>query len=256
MRTLTRRARAGILLAASLLPFSALAQTTPEISPEAAPESAPAEASQDPAQEAAPASPAPEAVQSPQPEAYPSSPPPAPEIIPTRKSLWRYSAQPGATQLDIGASVGLNSPSGIYGGEVEYRMYPILGLRVSGGQGAWGTRVGPQVRLYPLGEVVLSPFLEAGMSFNFGGETWSEIDGVRTYADMLLTPVGTLAVGSRLALGRLFFLSSRVGWSWRLRQDNVQIRGGGDPDVITAAALSLFQHEGFVISGSLGVSFF
>ncbi|WNG45870.1 hypothetical protein F0U60_18455 [Archangium minus] len=127
---------------------------------------------------------------------------------------------------------------------------------MSGGSGMWGVRVGPQVRFYPLGEVPLSPFLEAGTSLNFGGGTWVEVNGVRRDGDMLLTPVATLAVGSRLSLGRLFFVSSRVGWGWRLRQDNFQMRDGQPPDGLTDAAISLIQHGGFLFSGTLGVSFF
>ncbi|QRK04781.1 hypothetical protein JQX13_31735 [Archangium violaceum] len=50
--------------------------------------------------------------------------------------------------------------------------------------------------------------------------------------------------------------STRVGWGWRLRQDNFRMRDGQPPDVLTDTAISLIQHGGFLFSGTLGVSFF
>ncbi|CAM3870960.1 hypothetical protein G4177_00700 [Corallococcus sp. ZKHCc1 1396] len=168
----------------------------------------------------------------------------------------KRSFRSGMTTLDLGVSLGFNSPSGVFGGEVEYRLKPWLGLNVSGGAGAWGVRVGPLVRLYPLGEVPTSPFVEAGTSFNFGGESWSEVNGgERRYADMLLTPVATVGVGVRRSLGPLY-LGTRVGWGFRMREDNWRMRDGGQKDFLTATAVDLTQHGGFLFSFTAGVAVF
>jgi hypothetical protein len=161
----------------------------------------------------------------------------------------------GYTRLDVGASSGFNSPAGIYGGEIEYRLFPWLGLNASGGNGAWGPRVTPLVRLYPFSYAGFSPFLEAGTSFNLGGETYIEINGVRRTTDMLLTPVATAGVGARIAFGRIY-AAPRVGWAHRLRQDNYKARDGGEVDGLTEVALGLSQHHGFMFSLTLGASVF
>ncbi|NBD10212.1 MULTISPECIES: hypothetical protein [Corallococcus] len=162
----------------------------------------------------------------------------------------------GRTNLDLGVALGFNSPSGIFGGELEYRAAPWLGLNLSAGAGAWGWRVGPLARLYPLGEVRTSPFLEGGVSFNLGGETTTEIDGgdVR-FTDRLLTPVATVAMGLRQAMGPMY-LGLRVGWGFRLREDNWTVRDGGPQDILTRTALNLTQHGGFLTSITLGMSLF
>ncbi|WP_147443595.1 hypothetical protein [Corallococcus sicarius] len=168
----------------------------------------------------------------------------------------RPSRRRGRTNLDLGVALGFNSPSGIFGGELEYRVAPWLGLNVSGGTGAWGLRVGPLVRLYPFGEVSTSPFVEAGTSFNLGGEATTEINGGEVrYTDMLMTPVATAAIGLRQAMGPMY-LGLRVGWGFRLREDNWTVRDGGQQDFLTRAALDLSQHGGFLTSITLGMSLF
>ena len=275
MRTLSRRARAGALLAATLLPLSVLAQTEPRVSPDT-PDTAPPPSAPDiqpgPAydpssnapnfQPEAPPLPPPPPQDAPPPappETAAATPAPAPEPVSApapRFSFWRYSGRTGATQLDIGGSLGFNSPSGMYGGEIEWRMFPWVGVRASGGVGVWGTRVGPQLRVYPLGEVPISPFLEAGLSFNSGGQATVTVNDVRREAELLFSPSTTLAVGSRWAVGRLFFVSSRIGWSWNLRENNVRMLDGQPLDGLTDVAFSLLKHDGFVISGTVGMSLF
>ncbi|RKH40835.1 hypothetical protein, partial [Corallococcus llansteffanensis] len=172
-------------------------------------------------------------------------------------SVQRRPSRGGVTNLDLGVALGFNSPSGIFGGELEYRAAPWLGLNVSGGFGAWGTRVGPLVRLYPLGEVPTSPFVELGTSFNLGGEATTEINGGETirYTDMLVTPVATAAIGLRRSMGPMY-LGVRVGWGFRLREDNWRVRDGGEQDFLTETALNLSQHGGFLTSITLGMSVF
>jgi hypothetical protein len=223
----------------------------------AASESTGTSASTTPAPAAAPSEPVASAEPSPSQDAAPSEPVASAEPTPRQDS----PAQPerpkgkGYTRLDIGASAGFNSPAGIYGGEIEYRLFPWLGLNASGGNGAWGPRVTPLVRLYPFSYAGFSPFLEAGTSFNFGGETYIEVNGVRDYTDMLLTPVATAGVGARISFGRIY-AAPRVGWAHRLRQDNYKARDGGAVDGITETVLGLAQHHGFMFSMTVGASVF
>ncbi|RKH03188.1 hypothetical protein D7X32_14645 [Corallococcus carmarthensis] len=165
----------------------------------------------------------------------------------------------GRTNLDLGLALGFNSPSGIFGGELEFRVVPKLGLNLSAGTGAWGFRVGPLARLYPLGEARTSPFLEAGMSFNMGTKSTSTLtfDGETEEftTEKLLTPVATLAVGMRQSMGPMY-LGLRVGWGFRLREDNWRTSDGRDPNLFDALDIGTSQHGGFLCSVTLGVSVF
>ncbi|QAT81878.1 hypothetical protein EJ065_0269 [Corallococcus coralloides] len=165
----------------------------------------------------------------------------------------------GRTNLDLGLALGFNSPSGIFGGELEYRVVPVLGLNLSAGTGAWGFRVGPVARLYPLGESRTSPFLEAGMSFNLGTTSTSsltingETEEWRT--EKLPTPVATLAVGMRQSMGPMY-LGLRAGWGFRLREDNWRTSDGRDPNLFDDLDIATSQHGGFLASVTLGVTLF
>ncbi|NOK37982.1 hypothetical protein HMI49_32750 [Corallococcus exercitus] len=165
----------------------------------------------------------------------------------------------GRTNLDLGVALGFNSPSGIFGGEIEYRATPVLGLNLSGGTGAWGLRVGPVVRLYPLGETRTSPFLEGGMSFNMGGTSTTTLafnnEKEEFTTEKLLTPVATLAVGMRQSMGPMY-LGLRVGWGFRLREDNWRTLDGRDPNLLDDLDIATSQHGGFLCSVTLGVSVF
>jgi hypothetical protein len=165
----------------------------------------------------------------------------------------------GRTNLDLGLAVGFNSPSGIYGGELEYRVVPKLGLNLSAGAGAWGFRVGPLARLYPFGEVRTSPFLEAGMSFNMGGTSRSSItfNGETETFDTqkLLTPVATVAVGMRQSMGPMY-LGLRAGWGFRLREDNWRTSDGRDKNVLDELDVAVTQHGGLLFSLTLGATLF
>ncbi|NNB90376.1 hypothetical protein HJC10_30030 [Corallococcus exiguus] len=165
----------------------------------------------------------------------------------------------GQTNLDLGLALGFNSPSGIFGGELEYRVTPILGLNLSAGTGAWGFRVGPVARLYPLGEVRTSPFLEAGMSFNMGTTSTTTLtfgDESEVYTtEKLFTPVATLAVGMRQSMGPMY-LGLRAGWGFRLREDNWTTSDGRDPNLFDALDIGTSQHGGFLASVTLGVTLF
>lgn len=165
----------------------------------------------------------------------------------------------GRTTLDLGLAAGFNSPSGIFGGGLEYRITPILGLNLSAGAGAWGFRLGPVARLYPLGEVRTSPFLEAGMSFNMGGTSTTTLtfgDETEVYrTEKLMTPVATLAVGMRQSMGPLY-LGVRGGWGFRLREDNWRTSDGRDPNLLDDLDIAASQHGGLLFSLTLGVTLF
>lgn len=165
----------------------------------------------------------------------------------------------GYTNLDLGLALGFNSPSGIFGGELEYRVAPVLGLNLSAGTGAWGFRVGPVARLYPLGEVRTSPFLEAGMSFNMGTTSTTTLtigdESEQFTTEKLMTPVATLAVGMRQSMGPMY-LGLRAGWGFRLREDNWRTSDGRDPNLLDDLDIATSQHGGFLASVTLGVSLF
>ncbi|WP_223641116.1 hypothetical protein [Corallococcus sp. EGB] len=165
----------------------------------------------------------------------------------------------GRTTLDLGVAAGFNSPSGIFGVELEYRVAPILGLNLSAGVGAWGIRMGPGARLYPLGEVRTSPFLEAGMSFNMGGRSTTTLsfggESESYTTEKLMTPVATVAVGLRQAMGPMY-LGARVGWGYRLREDNWRTSDGRDPNLLDDLDIATTQHGGFLCSLTLGAAMF
>ncbi|AFE03370.1 hypothetical protein COCOR_00257 [Corallococcus coralloides DSM 2259] len=165
----------------------------------------------------------------------------------------------GRTNLDLGLALGFNSPSGIFGGELEYRVVPVLGLNLSAGTGAWGFRVGPLARLYPLGESRTSPFLEAGMSFNLGTKSTSTLtlngETEEFTTEKLPTPVATLAVGMRQSMGPMY-LGLRAGWGFRLREDNWRTSDGRDPNLLDDLDIATSQHGGFLASVTLGVTLF
>ncbi|WP_147443377.1 hypothetical protein [Corallococcus sp. AB011P] len=165
----------------------------------------------------------------------------------------------GRTNLDLGLALGFNSPSGIFGGEIEYRVVPVLGLNLSAGTGAWGFRVGPVARLYPLGESRTSPFLEAGMSFNLGTKSTSTLtlngETEEFTTEKLPTPVATLAVGMRQSMGPMY-LGLRAGWGFRLREDNWRTSDGRDPNLLDDLDIATSQHGGFLASVTLGVTLF
>lgn len=162
----------------------------------------------------------------------------------------------GETRLDLGLAAGLNTPSGVFGVEMEFRPIQWLGLQVGGGTGEWGYRVSPLMRVYPLGRRSFSPFLEAGASFNLGQQTTVGGDAAQP-VELLFTPVAVVGLGVRGDLGAHAFITPRVGWGKRLRQDNIRSSDNGrliDPSV--ESVNSLEQQEGLLVGLSVGVSFF
>jgi hypothetical protein len=71
---------------------------------------------------------------------------------------------------------------------------------------------------------------------------------------MLLTPVANGALGYRFSLGQRGWLALRAGYGIRLRQDNVQVRGGGDLNPLLAVPIGLSQPGGVLIGLSGGFS--
>jgi hypothetical protein len=160
-------------------------------------------------------------------------------------------------KLDIGVASGFNNPSGIYGFETNYRFMDHVGVGLLGGNGAWGLRLTPQVRLYPFGVSNSGLFLEGGLSLNLGGESFIEVNGERQTVDQLFTPVVTTALGYRIPFveNKAWFLL-RAGWGFRLAQDNIRVQGGGELNPLLGAALTLSQHEGFLFGAAIGIALF
>lgn len=161
----------------------------------------------------------------------------------------------GRNKMDLGLASGFNSPSGILGAELEFRPVEYVGLNLGAGFGAWGKRLSGQLRLYPLGGRRASPFLEGGVSYNMGGEAYLESGDYSQHVDLLPTPVATASVGLRGALGSSLYVVPRVGWGWRLREQNVQTQDGSELNPLLDIAAALSQHGGFLASLTLGVTF-
>ncbi|MBJ6760663.1 hypothetical protein JGU66_07795 [Myxococcaceae bacterium JPH2] len=237
MRAVSLHARSSLLLAATLLPLVTQAESPESDNPSAPVESEAGHGLSEPA---------------PQLASDDNERTHAREVFDEERPTHR-----GRTKLDVGFAAGFNSPSGIVGGELEFRAIPQLGLNLGAGIGAWGTRISPSLRLYPLGEVGASPFFEAGASFNLGTEAYSEEHpGNRNYAELLMTPAAIGSFGLRAALGTKVYLTSRVGWAWRLREDNYRMRDGSRPDAFTEDVIDLLQHGGFLTSLTLGFAFY
>lgn len=263
MRPPSSGARASLVLAALVLPVCALAQTAPR------PEQPAPDQAQPPPQ-AYPAEPphaatAPNSGEAPLPPPPPAEPPAArypdryrypedrgPEEEPLRYR--RHERRAGETHLDIGASLGLNSPAGIVGGEIEYRALPQLGLNLSGGLGGWGPRFSPLVRIYPIGYSIFSPFLEAGLSLNLGYSGTTTIDGERHYWTFLPQVSIPVSVGARIALGRYVYVTARAGWVFRTGEPPVSYDNESEPDGATALLAAGAQHYGFLVSGAIGIA--
>ncbi|KFE64275.1 hypothetical protein [Hyalangium minutum] len=161
----------------------------------------------------------------------------------------------GRNKVDLGLAAGFNSPSGIVGAELEFRPVEYVGLNLGAGFGAWGRRLSGQLRLYPLGARRASPFLEGGVSYNTGGESYLKSGDYAQYADLLPTPVATASLGLRGALGSHLYVVPRLGWGFRLRQDNVQTQDGSELNPLLDIAADLSQHGGFLASFTIGVTF-
>lgn len=71
---------------------------------------------------------------------------------------------------------------------------------------------------------------------------------------MFLTPVATVTAGTRFNLDRLYF-TPRVGWAFRLRQDNYEPANGVMLTELDHALIGLFQHGGFLLNLTAGVTF-
>ncbi|WP_224368077.1 hypothetical protein [Hyalangium versicolor] len=177
---------------------------------------------------------------------------PAPEPSQAEATPWGRQE----TRLDLGLSAGLHAPSGVFGLELEFRPIEWLGLQVGGGTDAWGYRVSPLLRVYPLGSRRFSPFVEAGASFNLGQErTVRGADGAELPVELLFTPVAVVGVGVRGNLGAHAFVSPRLGWSKRLREDNIRMMSNGRFIESSDLKSSLDQQQGLLMSLSVGVSF-
>ena len=188
-------------------------------------------------------------------------PPPAPvaaarpPVVSTPISL--FDVERPYRLLDLGATGGFTNPGGIIGAEADFRLFTgYLSAGISGGQGAWGVRVSPHVRVYPFGLDVAGLFVEGAFSMNFGGMTETKVNGaVVERAERLVTPVLHVGGGWRQTLNSFTWLLFRVGWGFRFTDDNFRYQvGTGDAGL--ASVLALSEPGGFSIGLSAGFAIF
>jgi hypothetical protein len=66
--------------------------------------------------------------------------------------------------------------------------------------------------------------------------------------------VATVSVGTRFTIDPIYF-TPRVGWGFRLRDDNYRARDGSEVNSLLDAVLRLSQHGVFLISLTVGATF-
>lgn len=174
--------------------------------------------------------------------------------LPAETAATRSSGMP---RLDIGVTTGFNNPGGIYGAEVDFRLFNRLSLGLAAGSGAWGPRLTPQVRLYPFGVDTAGLFLEGGAALNLGGTATAESNGqVVQEADMAFTPVVNASLGYRFSWGRNAWSALRVGYGFRLNNEQAYtLRGGATlVDPLMETLLEASEPGGFLVGLSAGFS--
>jgi hypothetical protein len=161
---------------------------------------------------------------------------------------------PAFPRLDIGVATGFNNPSGVSGGELHFRFTEYVGAGLMAGYGAWGARLTPHARLYPLGVREYGFFLEGGLSVNVGGREALTASEWTIYEPTLtLTP----ALGYRFSImqNRAWGLL-RAGYAIRLSQDNLSTSSGEPVDSSIHFWSGIRQHEGFLIGAAVGMAIF
>jgi hypothetical protein len=132
---------------------------------------------------------------------------------------WSPDGDP-AYPLDVGGSFGWNSPGGLRGFELDYRVFDHVSLGTGLGEGLWGLRITPHARIYPLGIQRAGLFLEGGVSFNSGDFPWTEkvtLEGVEITRNP--TRVANAALGYRFVIQKRGWLAVRAGWGFALTPD-------------------------------------
>lgn len=176
---------------------------------------------------------------------------------PTPLSAEEVSVPPGGEvhRLDVGVTMGFNNPGGIYGVETDFRVIDRFSVGVAGGRGAWGIRITPQVRLYPLRITKAGLFLESGLSLNLGDRATVSVNGnVVQEADMAFTPVANVGLGYRFTPYDWGWSAIRVGYGFRLKKDNYTLRDATVLDPLMETLLAASQPGGFLVGISGGFS--
>jgi hypothetical protein len=173
------------------------------------------------------------------------------------EALEEEMGPPSVPRLDVGLATGFNSPSGTLGLETHVRLNDYVGVGVVGGVGAWGPRITPQVRLYPMSISTAGLFLEGGLSLNLGTDNYTGVDSTDGAIIQELTPTVTTGLGYRFpfmdnkAWGLL-----RLGYAFRLRQDNIRLGDGSPVPSGVDLVLEFSQHQGLLIGAGFGLAFF
>jgi hypothetical protein len=190
-----------------------------------------------------------------QPHADPASSGPAPQPLPHSPEDASGQKSEQMHRLDVGVTLGFNNPGGIYGGEADFRLVDRFSVGLAAGQGAWGLRITPQVRLYPFRITNAGLFLESGLSLNLGGKATTTVNGsVVQEADMALTPVANVSLGYRFSPYSWGWSALRVGYGFRLKGDNYTLRDDSILDPLMETLLAASQPGGFLIGVSGGFS--
>lgn len=176
--------------------------------------------------------------------ALPPPPPPPPAPLPEVR----------IPRLDIGGSFGLNNPGGVTGFEGDFRLLDSASLGLAAGSGAWGYRLTPQARLYPVG-VARGLFLEAGWSLNFGSRLELRLPaGEKHLIDRLAVPVVNASLGYRWVIKGRGFVAARLGWGVVFRRTLYLLRSEGELDPLFTQAMRLSAPGGLILGVAGGFS--
>lgn len=157
----------------------------------------------------------------------------------------------GVPGLDLGIGVGFNAPAGAVGLELEWRPFSGLGVGLHGGVGAWGKRLSPILRVYPMG-ARHGLFLEGAISVNEGGT--SELLGFYRTVRLEQTETATLALGLRQTHSQNLFTSVKAGYQWNTRLDG-GYSASTSLDSSERFLFDMLQPGGLVVAATIGVSF-
>jgi hypothetical protein len=162
-------------------------------------------------------------------------------------------------RMDLGVSGGWNNPGGVVGVEGEFRLNDYVGVGGGAGIGAWGARLTPQARLYPLGASArgVPIFIELGLAMNTGGKATFTENGTSYNVQQSLTPTVNGSFGMRKDIWTSAFVVFRVGYALSLSSPltNYSVENGATLPTLSQAALTVAQPGGLILGAALGWSF-
>jgi hypothetical protein len=197
--------------------------------------------------------------QPPQPAPLPAATQPAPQPAPPQPAP---AAQASASlheqalpKVNMAASVGMNSPMGMFGLEADYRLHRYFSAGLAGGYGLWGIRISPTAKLEIPIRSSMGIFLEGAVSVNTGGKGYTEENGMRQDFKMGVVPAASINFGGRVKRWGPFWTGARVGVSFALRKEAYTIVGTEPMTDLTKTALDLAYPGGLVVAWMAGAAF-